>query len=192
MTHGISRLVAPTEEPVTLAEAKLHLRVEHDAEDMLITSLIVTARQAAESRTGRALISQQWRLTRSHFEDCIDLPYPPLITIDAITYLDSDGTRQTLASSEYQAIIDTLIGRVQPAYGLSWPVVREMPGSIRVDFTAGYGTSASSVPQAIKSWMLMAIATWYAQREASTEKTLTELPRGFWHGLLDEYTITQV
>ena len=155
MIHGISRLVAPTEEPITLAEAKAHLRVEHNADDVLITALIVAARQAAESHTGRALVSQQWRLTLEDWQDSIELPNPPLISVEAITYLDSLAVRQTLASSVYQVITDTLVGSVQLAYDGAWPAIRAIPGSIRVDYTAGYGI-ASAVPQAIKVWMLIA------------------------------------
>jgi uncharacterized phiE125 gp8 family phage protein len=159
------------------------------ADDRLITALIATARQAAESRTGRALISQQWRLTLDAWPVCIELPHPPLVSVDAITYLDVAGARQTLASGGYQAITDTLVGSVQPAYGAAWPTCRETPGSIRVDYTAGYGI-ASAVPQSIKAWMLLAVATWYSQREAIGEASKTaEIPRVFWDGLLDPYCI---
>ena len=63
MTQGISRLIAPAEEPLTLAETKQHLRVDHNEDDALISTLIASACQAAESRTGRVLIAQKWRAT---------------------------------------------------------------------------------------------------------------------------------
>lgn len=189
MSQGSSIITGPSEEPITLAEAKLHLRVEHNADDSLITALISTARQAAESRTHRALISRQFRLTLENWKDSIELPNPPLISVEAITYLDSLAVRQTLASSTYQVITDTLIGSVQLAYDGAWPSIRAIPGSIRIDYTAGYG-SAVDVPQAIKAWMLLAIATWYSQREAHADASkATEIPRGFWDGLLDPYRI---
>lgn len=189
---GLSLLTAPATEPVTLSEAKLHLRVEHSADDTLITALISTARQTAEHRTGRAMISQQWRMTLDAWQDSIELPNPPLISIEAITYLDDSGTRQTLAGSSYQAITDTTPGSVQPAYGLTWPTARAVAGSIRIDYTAGYA-NAAAVPQPIKAWMLLAIGTWYAHREASAEQSKTaELPRTFWDGLLDPYRIPEL
>ena len=59
----LTQLSPPSAEPLSLAEAKLHLRVGADIteDDGLIAALIVTARQQAEHRTGRALVSQQWR-----------------------------------------------------------------------------------------------------------------------------------
>ena len=82
MSQGSSIITGPSEEPITLAEAKLHLRVEHNADDSLITALISTARQAAESRTHRALISRQFRLTLENWQDSIELPNPPLISVE--------------------------------------------------------------------------------------------------------------
>jgi hypothetical protein len=84
-------------------------------------------------------------------------------------------------------VTDTLQGSVCPAYGASWPSARNEPGSIRIDYTAGYG-SAADVPQAIKVWMLLVIGTWYSQREGIvTGVNVSEIPRGFWEGLLDPY-----
>lgn len=188
---GLTLLTAPTEEPVSLADAKAHLRVDHADEDVLITSLILAARQAAEARTGRCLVTQQWCCTADAWPDNgrVELPNPPLASVEAVSYLDSDGTRQTLDASAYQVIVDTLLGVVQPAYGTSWPSARCVPGSIRVDYTAGYGLAAA-VPQPIKAWMLLAIGTWYGQREAIiTGTTVSELPRAFWGALLDPYIV---
>lgn len=189
---GLTRLTAPSEEPVSLAEAKQHLRVDHSADDSLISALIATAREAAETRTGRALVSQTWRSTHAAWPQDIALPRPPLVSVQAVTYLDDEGLRQTLAASAYQVITDSLVGSIVPAYGASWPSARNEPGSIRIDYTAGYG-SAANVPQALKAWMLLALGTWYAQREAIvTGIIVTELPRAFWDGLLDPYMIHSI
>lgn len=191
---GLTLLIAPTEEPVSLAEAKTHLRVEHNDDDVLITSLIATARSAAEARTGRALVTQQWRQTLDAWplDGVIELDKPRLISVQAVSYLDSAGVRQTLDPAAYQAVTDTLVGTVQPAYATAWPGCRETPGSIRVEYTAGYG-NANAVPQPLKAWMLLAIATWYAQREAFVAGvSLAELPRAFWDGLLDPHIVPRL
>lgn len=157
--------------------------------DPLLSALIVAARQQAESRTNRALITQQWRLSMSCFPRLIELPKPALISVQSITYLDTNGVQQTLDSGEYQVVTSELVGYIQPAYGKSWPAHRMQPDAVLVAFTCGYG-SAADVPQAIKSWMLMAIATMYAQREAIvTGISVAEVPRDFFAGLLDPYWV---
>jgi uncharacterized phiE125 gp8 family phage protein len=191
--------VAPASEPLTLAEAKLHLRVEHTGDDSLITALIVAARQQAEALTARSLITQQWRQDLEDFAELdkdngiscdgrIRLQCPPLASVQGITYLDTDGVRQTLDASAYQVV--TGGGYVMPDYGTTWPSCRMQPGSVQISYTAGYG-AASAVPQPIKAWMLLAIGAWYTQREALIAGiSISELPRAFWGGLLDAYTIT--
>ena len=136
----LTQLSTPAAEPLTLAETKPDLRVDADFtdDDSLITGLIFTARQQAEHRTGRALVSQQWRYSVDAFPaDSLELPLPKLQSVQSVSYLDSNGTRQTLANTEYDVITDELVGRIIPAYGKSWPACRERPGSVRVDYTCG-------------------------------------------------------
>ena len=181
---GLTSLAAPSVEPITLAEAKLHCRVDGTDDDTLITALIVAARNKAESRTSRALITQQWRFDLDRFSvHTIDLPLPPLQSVQSITYLDADGVRQTLAASEHTVVADETPGSILPAYGKSWPGCRVAPGSVQISFTAGYGVAAA-VPQAIKQWMLMYISQWYETRDAEHKAEL-----GFVDALLDPYRV---
>jgi len=188
----LTQLSPPSAEPLSLAEAKLHLRVDADIteDDGLIAALIVTARQQAEHRTGRALVSQQWRYSVDTFPaDSLELPKPKLVSVQSVTYLDSNGTRQTLAGGDYEVITDELVGRLVPAFGKSWPACRMFPGSVQVSYTCGYG-AAADVPQSIKAWMLLAIGAWYENREALTAgQPVAELPRCFWEGLLDPFWV---
>src|SRR3989440_8781126 len=57
-------LTAPAAEPVTLADARAYLRVAHSDDDAVIAALIAGARSHVEAQTGRALITQTWRLIR--------------------------------------------------------------------------------------------------------------------------------
>ena len=191
----LTQLSPPSAEPLSLADAKLHLRVDADIteDDGLIAALIVTARQQAEHRTGRALVSQQWRLGLDQFpDDSLELPLPKLQSVQSVTYLDADGVRQTLAGAEYDVITDEMVGSIVPAYGKSWPDCRAWPGSVQVSYTCGYG-AAVDVPQSIKAWMLLAIGAWYENREALTAgQPVAELQRCFWNGLLDPFYVPGV
>lgn len=187
---GKTLYTAPAAEPVTLAEVKLHCKVDTTDDDALITSLIIAARLQAEHQTGRVLVTQTWDVTLDEFPaDSIDLPCPPLQSVTSISYLDADGASQTLASTEYQVIINELVGRIVPAYGKSWPATLAQPAAISVRLVAGYGLPAA-VPAGIKAWILLAVCTLYAQREdVITGIVVSELPREFFAGLLDPYRV---
>lgn len=202
---GLTLKTAPSAEPVTLAEAKLHCKVDGTDDDALITALIVAARQQAEHRTGRALVTQQWELTQDSWiqePDELDrlvnrrrnpyqikLHHPVLQSVQSVKYLDDNGALQTLASTEYQVVISELVGYIQPAYGKSWPACRVQPDSVVIAYTCGYG-DAAAVPVSLKSWIKMAVATLYAQREAIITGTIVaEVPRDFFAGLLDSYWV---
>ena len=65
--RGLTLVTAPASEPVSLAEAKAHLRIEAADDDSLIGALITAARQSAEAHMRRALMSQTWRLSLDRF-----------------------------------------------------------------------------------------------------------------------------
>lgn len=191
---GLSLVTAPAEEPVTLAEAKVQCRVDADitADDALITALIVAARERAEHDTGRALVTQTRRYTLDRFP-CwgLKLPRPPLQSVESITYIDTVGAEQTLDAAEYRVITDRLTGLVAPVHGGEWPATRATENAVAVTYVAGYG-AAAAVPQAIKQWILAAVATLYGQREALVMSSASEIPRSMWDSLLDAYRIYRV
>lgn len=73
--HMRKLIAAPGAEPVTLAEAKLHARVETAADDTLISAMISAAREEAEHILGRALITQTWEMVLPAFADNMELPH---------------------------------------------------------------------------------------------------------------------
>ena len=172
---GIIRITAPTEEPVTLAEAKAHLRIAATDEDALIGSLIMAAREYAEARTHLKLVSQTWRHTRDDLPSAIQLPYPPLMSIESVTYVDSAGVRQTVASTVYEADVSEAVGICRLAYNQTWPSYRFQPNSIEITYVCGYGT-AMDVPQALKQAMLLHIGHMFENREAVAGTTMTAVP----------------
>lgn len=187
---ALVNLTPPAAEPISLSEAKLHLRVEHTTDDTLITALIVAARQQAELLTRRQMISSTWRYSLDYWpaSGIIEPPRPALISVQSLKYLDADGVLQTVDSADYTVDIASEPGRIVPVWGEVWPSARLDVNAVRIEYTAGYA-NAAAVPQSVKAWMLLAIGTWYAQREAVFTGTVSELPRDFWRGLLDPYII---
>ncbi|HVL67196.1 MAG TPA: hypothetical protein VM364_08025 [Vicinamibacterales bacterium] len=169
----LNLVTGPASEPLSLAEAKAQLVVDADvtADDALITSQIVAARMRAELETNRAFISQVWEVSfDAGFPPLIEVPRPPLITVDAITYVDEAGVSRVMDPSKYQ--VDAPAGpyaergRIAPVYGETWPVTRpETFNAVVVRFTAGYGATAASVPEAIKAAMRLIVGHLYANRE---------------------------
>lgn len=184
---SLKLITAPAAEPITIAEAKAHLRVDHSDEDSMITALIVAARMNAENRLSRALITQTWELILDAFPDVeIRLDKPSAIAITSVKYLDSAGNEQTIAAENYTLDAEMLPGFVLPAYGYEWPETIDAANAVRVRFTAGYG-DAASVPMPIKQWMLINIGTLYANREGMVPGQAIEIPRNFTDAMLDPY-----
>jgi uncharacterized phiE125 gp8 family phage protein len=190
---ALKLIIPPSEEPVTLAEAKLHCRVDGDDDDALLTALIVSARQQAEHRTGRALLTQTWDLALDDFPcDEIDLQLAPVQSISSVKYIDEDGVEQTISSSNYALDSFGVQHLVVPAYNYTWPTPRDIHHAVKVRFVAGYA-SAADVPASLKQWMLLAIGTLYKNREGVITGTIVaELPRDFLDGLLDAYRIVRL
>lgn len=170
---------APASEPITLAEGKLHLRVDHTADDSLITALITVARERVEDITRRALISQTWDLKLDAWPVLSELriPLPPLLSVTSVKYLDKDGIESTMPSTDY--IVDTASepGRIVLAWAKSWPETTTLypVNPITVRFVAGYGAAGSDVPQAIRQAMLLMIGEWYENRENAGEARLQQI-----------------
>lgn len=172
---------APAVEPLTKAEVKLHTRIEADetAEDNQLDILIKAAREHVESVTRRPLITQVWTYKAPCFADLIELK-ANLASVDEIRYIDTDGVQQTLASSVYSEDVSAVVGRVYPAYGQSWPSVRNQINAVEIDFTVGYGDAGSDVPESIRAAMLLLIAHWYENRTAvMVGVNATKTPIGF-------------
>lgn len=181
------RIIQPAVEPIMLSEAKAHLRLTHDDEDLLISSMISAARVACEDRLQRTLITSTWRLSLPRFELAIHLPMGDVQSVTAVTYKDQDGATQTLSPSVYQ--LGRLNGQplLMPAPRHSWPATQA--GAIEavdIDYQAGYGDTADKVPPPLKAWILLALGDLFENRQAtSIGNTVNPLP--FADGLLDTY-----
>lgn len=199
---SLSLITPPAVEPVSLSEAKLHLRVDSDDDDDLIASLIAAARQAAETLTGRQLITARWQLVTDGFpggassvpEVCgvIQLHKCPVHSIEAIYYLDMSGVWQTMPQADYTADLSREPARIGLVFGKTWPSVQSQIASVKVIFDAGYG-QAIDVPEGIKNWIKLRLGSLYAHREEMaimTKGRIDALP--FVDRLLDPYRVATV
>ncbi len=143
------------------------LRLEISDDDTLVTSLIVSAREYAEHTTRRQFVTATWRLILDEFPEEISLPLPPLQSVSSILYTDTDGTQQTLASSEYTVDTASEPARICPAFGKDFPSTRDEKNAVEVTFIAGFG-AASAVPQTIKDSMLVYLSWLYENREGES------------------------
>lgn len=190
MSLSLKRIAAPAVEPVSIEEAKLHLRVDHSSDDALIGSLIAAAREWVEQATRRSLITQTWRLRLEELpvEECVELPRPPLQSVSSFTYVDSGGSTQTWSSSKYTVHTDSEPGELAVAYGEVWPSIREQEDAVTITYVAGYGANGATVPAPLRTAILLLVGHWYANREAVTPATLTNIPLGV-DALISPYRI---
>lgn len=203
------QVAGPGQEPISVDEAKVYLRVIDSNDDDVIGYLITAARLYAEHYCERSFISQQWRLVLDSFPgpSLMGVPYGlpyslpghavllergPVISVDSITYVDMGGVPQPMPSANYKADLSGPLPRVTPVFGQIWPITLPQIGSVQVNYTAGYGTKPSDVPAGIKHWLLMRLATLYENREevAILGKGKVEiLP--FVDSLLDPYRVVR-
>ncbi len=103
ITMPLELVTAPALEPVTLDEAKAHLKIDVSDDDALITTLIAAARARAEWHTGRAFVTQGWRLWLDAWPcEPVEIPLPPLQSVSAVTVYARDDSAAVLDASAYQ------------------------------------------------------------------------------------------
>jgi uncharacterized phiE125 gp8 family phage protein len=153
----------PLIEPLSLAEAKRWLRVDHADDDGLISTLIQSAREMVEARTGRALMAQTWRVTLDDWPDSyrIALPLLPVLSITAVRVISAAGQGAVLASASYTLEVQS----DPPVLAVSTPLP---PGRLRngieIDVVAGYGAAASDCPETLRQAMRLMLGAAYARR----------------------------
>lgn len=187
---SLNRISGPTVEPVTLPEAKIHLRVEHDEENALIQQLIVTAREQAEHATCRALTTQTWERVLDAFPvggGAIELAMPPVQSIASVKLINLQGSIETLAPAAYSLDVDTQPGWLLPAAGYEWPATLDAANAVRVRFVCGYGADGSFVPASIRQYILAHVGHWHCHRGAVSDKKLEPVP--YLERLLDSFRV---
>jgi len=161
-------LAAPAAEPLTLAEAKRWLRVDHVDDDPLIASLIKGARERIEARTGRAIMAQSWRIVLDAWPGPsrqggarVTLPVLPAAAVTAVRLLDAAGEPAILASTRYA---------LEPGAEPPCLVVTDPPNpgrgrnGIEIDVVAGYGGTPADCPEPLRQAMRLLIVAAYEAR----------------------------
>lgn len=167
--RSLKRLTAPGVEPITLAEAKAHCRVDHTSDDSLIQGYITTAREYVEDYIDRSLVTQRLVMKLDAFPGEIELPRPPMAstgtaTAVIVTYTTGEaGGTATLSTTAYRVDRDSTPGVIRTTYAGSWPSHLLDQNSVTVTWWAGYGDPAS-VPQRVKNAMLMCVHELYEKR----------------------------
>lgn len=187
MQERLSLIAPPLIEPVSVAEAMAHLRLESEAEAALLHGQIRAAREIIEAWTERALITQSWRLFLDRWPAgpgdeawwdgvrqgamaqgtarFIEIPKPPLRSIDLVALFDDADQQTTWPAANYFADTAGMPGRVVLRNGVSAPSAGRAAGGVQISFTCGYGDSAGDVPSPLRQAMLLLSAHFYEQRE---------------------------
>ena len=163
----LKRTVDPTVEPVTLTEVKSHANYEDTDKDSDFTVWMAAARELTEERTQRAFLTQTWVLNLDCFpDDVIELRVCPVSSVTSVTYLDTAGATQTLATSVYTVDLRNEPARITLKYGQTWPSTYAQANAVTVTFVAGYGATPASVPAKAKMAIRMLVSHWFNNREA--------------------------
>lgn len=204
--RSLVRATEPAHNPVTLAEAKSHLRIDSNDENALISTLITAATRWVEDYLDRTLCHTQWTMRLDSFYGPvggpvqfglkadgnntkgpsldIELPRPPMVTAStatavAITYTPAAGAATTtLDATEYRVDRQATPGVCRPLYGLTWPSHLVDQNSTTITWWAGYSHDGTDVPAQIKAAILLLVAHLWKNRESTTETVLTEVPMG--------------
>jgi len=177
--------------PVSLTEAKLHLKVDITTDDTLITNLIVAATQVSEEYTNRFFIDTVVNQTCSDFKELSELFKSKVSAVTHIKYYDSDNAQQTWASSNYVVNKEYEPCQINLVVDKSFPNIADRIDAVECRYTVGYGT-ASDVPDVIKQAILLTLGNWYENRmSVITGRTTTEMPMSAKF-LLDTYKVQVV
>jgi uncharacterized phiE125 gp8 family phage protein len=162
----------PSIEPITVEEVKEFARIDGSDEDDFIEDLIQSVRRNAESYLGRAFIQQTIRLVMDFWPDAvINLPRPPLISIDKVAMLDEDDSETEYDSSNYYAITESVPGKLVIKKGVSAPTnTSRHYGGFLIEFKAGYGTFSKKVPTPLLLGLKQWVAAVYENRTIDTKK----------------------
>lgn len=164
---------APAVLPITLADAKAHLRVDGSDEDTLITSLIETATAHIERGYGLALITQGLTIIRDGWPDnwLVELALTPVQSVSTITIFEVDGGGIAFDAGHWFADIISHPPRIVLHGTAPWPEPGRRANGIEIAVIAGFGDAPDDVPEPIRQAVLLLVAHWVERREPVSLET---------------------
>lgn len=175
---AIKTITPPAVEPITLEEAKHHLRVDGNNDDLLISSLIKQSREWCEDYENRKYITQTLELVLDTFPQGNAIIFnscSPIQKVESIKYYDENRQEYIFNESSYIADLDGFVGRVVLNKGKHWPVIElQTVNAVRVRFVAGYGDTADKVPENIKWAMILQMKLLYDDYRPEEKTKLEE------------------
>jgi len=168
-------ITAPSVLPVSLAEVKSHLRIDHALDDALLTVYLTAAINYIDGFSGilgRALCTQTWQQRYSEWGD-LRLELLPVSSIAQIAYMPESGAEVTVSAANYTLDSDEFGSFVRFSENYTFPALSTDPEPIRVQYIAGYG-SAASVPSPIKAAIMILTGHFYHQTGAPTQSGLSD------------------
>ena len=161
---SLQLITPPALEPVTLDEAKAHLKVDTTDDDALIERLIAAARARAEWHTGRAFLTQSWILWLDCWPplDVAETPLPRLQAVGSVTTYSRDDSASVLDPALY--LVDTASEPGRLAFHCIAPASLRRVNAVAIAFDAGYGDTADDVPAPIREAILEIVAELYVHR----------------------------
>ncbi len=167
----IEQITPPGAPAVSLALAKETLRITNTGLDATIGLWIDAITEEAEHAVGRSFINQQWRLTLDAFGEAIRLSSPPTVSVESISYYDTENVLRTLDPADYTVDTKSLPGYVVPAVDKAWPETFDKINAVAVVYTCGYGLDDATVPKGAKQYILYRLAEQFDPATAEFKET---------------------
>lgn len=173
--------VAPTLEPVSIEEARLHLDLDDNYYDSQLAQLIEVSRKRVEADSRRSFITQTRVLEFDHFPADVFLEFPvaPVQSVTHVKYYDESATLQTFSASKYFVDANSTPARLVLDYSESWPSARGYYNDVKVTYVSGYGSTQTSVNETARLAILMLISHLFNTPSITAPTSIYTVPHGY-------------